>query len=465
MSETSSTRESAIREAQAYFDDGSFIDDLARLVEVPTVSQDPEAMPVLHQYLRDYIAPYLAEDGFTCEFFDNPEPDGTPLMIAERHEDDALPTVLVYGHGDVVPGQEDMWRDGLGPWKPVVEENRIYGRGTADNKGQHWINFTALRTVLRARGSLGFNCKVLMEMGEERGSYGLGRFCEIHKDRLAADVLIASDGPRLNSETPTVMLGSRGSMNLTLSVKLRDGAYHSGNWGGIIKDPGILLTQAIASITDKRGQIRIPEWRPTSLTPAVRAALANCPVTSEGEPQIDPDWGEEELTVSERLFGWNSFAVLALDHGDIAKPVNAIYPSSRAIIQLRTVVGTDHDDILPALRRHLDREGFPEVEIEPARKSSMVATRSDADDPWVRRAAASVASATGKDPVVLPNIGGSIPNDLFANLIGMPTIWLPHSYAACAQHGPNEHLLASVAREALGMMTGVFWDAGSAAKG
>ena len=76
-------------------------------------------------------------------------------------------------------------------------------------KGQHWINFTALRTVLRAKGKLGFNCKILMEMGEERGSYGLGAFCEIHKERLAADVLIASDGPRLNSATPTVMLGSR----------------------------------------------------------------------------------------------------------------------------------------------------------------------------------------------------------------------------------------------------------------
>lgn len=463
MSENADPRASAIATAHAYFDDGAFIDDLARLVEVPTVSQDPEAIPVLHRYLKEMIAPYLSEDGFSCKFFDNPEPDGTPLMIAERHEDDSLPTVLVYGHGDVVPGQENKWRDGLGPWKPVVEEDRIYGRGTADNKGQHWINLTALRTVLRAKGKLGFNCKILMEMGEERGSYGLGAFCEIHKERLAADVLIASDGPRLNSATPTVMLGSRGSQNIALSVKLRDGAFHSGNWGGIIKDPGILLTQAIASITDKRGQIRIPEWRPTSLTDKVRAALANCPVTSEGEPQIDPDWGEVDLSVSERLFGWNSFAVLALDHGDIDKPVNAIYPSSRAIVQLRTVVGTDHEDIMPALRRHLDREGFPEVEIEPARKSSMVATRSDADDPWVRRAAKSVASATGKEPVVLPNIGGSIPNDLFANLIGMPTIWLPHSYAACAQHGPNEHLLGSVAREALGMMTGVFWDAGEAA--
>ncbi|MEC8199693.1 MAG: M20/M25/M40 family metallo-hydrolase, partial [Pseudomonadota bacterium] len=132
MNEYADPRASAIATAHAYFDDGAFIDDLARLVEVPTVSQDPEAMPVLHRYLQEMIAPYLSEDGFSCEFFDNPEPDGTPLMIAERHEDDSLPTVLVYGHGDVVPGQENKWRDGLGPWKPVVEEDRIYGRGTAD---------------------------------------------------------------------------------------------------------------------------------------------------------------------------------------------------------------------------------------------------------------------------------------------------------------------------------------------
>ena len=152
--------------------------------------------------------------------------------------------------------------------------------------------------------------------------------------------------------------------------------------------------------------------------------------------------------------------VLALDHGDIDKPVNAIYPSSHAIVQLRTVVGTDHEDIMPALRRHLDREGFPEVEIEPARKSSMVATRSDADDPGAPRCEVGCVGDS-VEPVVLLNIGGSIPNDLFANLIGMPTIWLP-SYAACAQPA-REHLLGSVAREALGMMTGVFWDAGEAA--
>ena len=135
-----------------------------------------------------------------------------------------------------------------------------------------------------------------MEMGEERGSCrDLHAFCEIHKERLAADVLGASDG-HVCSATPTVMLGSR--VAAIAFRPIRDGAFHSGNWGGIIKDPGILLTQAIASITDKRGQIRIPEWRPTSLTDKVRAALANCPVTSEGEPQIDPDWGEVDLSVS-----------------------------------------------------------------------------------------------------------------------------------------------------------------------
>ena len=87
------------------------------------------------------------------------------------------------------------WRDGLEPWKVVVDGDRIYGRGTADNKGQHTINIAALGAVLQTRGSLGFNSKILIETGEEMGSLGLRELCEREQNRLASDVLIASDGP------------------------------------------------------------------------------------------------------------------------------------------------------------------------------------------------------------------------------------------------------------------------------
>ena len=91
----------------------------------------------------------------------------------------------------------------------------------------------------------------------------------------------------------------------------------------------------------------------------------------------------------------------------------------------------------------------------------MAATRLDPDHAWVRWASASIAATTGALPAVLPNLGGSLPNDCFADVLGLPTIWVPHSYPACSQHAPDEHLLADVAREGLQIMTGLFWDLGA----
>jgi acetylornithine deacetylase/succinyl-diaminopimelate desuccinylase-like protein len=164
---------------------------------------------------------------------------------------------------------------------------------------------------------------------------------------------------------------------------------------------------------------------------------------------------------AERVFGWNSFSVLALASGDPEKPQNAIQPVAEAVCQLRYVVGTDPDDILPALRRHLDARGFDAVEIVPVASSGMRATRADADDPWVRRTLASIEATLGAPAALVPNIGGSLPNDVFAGLLDLPTIWIPHSYAGCSQHAPDEHMLAGVAREALMLMTGLFWDIGA----
>ena len=118
-------------------------------------------------------------------------------MVAERIEFPEAATVLIYGHGDTIRGLDDQWRSGLSPWQVVVEGERIYGRGTADNKGQHSVNIGALAAVLAERGALAFNCKILIEMAEEVGSVGLRELCTEHRDGLLkADVLIASDGPR-----------------------------------------------------------------------------------------------------------------------------------------------------------------------------------------------------------------------------------------------------------------------------
>ena len=457
------SRTEAILETERYFDEGRFFADLARRVAIKTESQNPARRAELLAYLEDEMRPSLERQGLRCTLLANPLEKGGPFLLAERIEDAALPTVLSYGHGDVIRGQEGEWRAGLNPWVLTREGDRLYGRGSADNKGQHTINLGALEAVLKTRGRLGFNLKLLLETGEETGSPGLRQVCEQNKERFAADVFIASDGPRLQPARPTIFLGSRGALNFDLSVDLREGGHHSGNWGGLLRNPGIVLAHAIASITDADGAIRVPEWRPDSLTPSVRAALADLVVEGgEDGPRIDADWGEPGLTPAERVFGWCSFEVLAFVTGNPEKPVNAIPPRAAAHCQLRYVVGVDPTDIVPALRRHLDRNGYAMVRLTPARDGFFAATRLDPDHPWVKWTAASIERTVGAKPAILPNLGGSLPNDVFADVLGLPTVWIPHSYAACSQHAPNEHLLAPVAREALAIMAGIFWDLGEA---
>ena len=457
------TRAASIAEAHAYFDSKNFHADLARRVAIPTESQNPNRASELNDYLVKELTPSLEALGFGCKVYPNPR-EGGPFLIATRMEDGDLPSVMSYGHGDVIRGLDAQWRAGIAPWTLIAEGDKLYGRGTADNKGQHTINIGALQSVLKARGRLGFNVKLLIETGEETGSPGLNEFCAAHKDELAADVFIASDGPRVTPGRPTIFLGSRGVMNFDLTVDLRAGAHHSGNWGGLIADPGILLAHAVASITDNNGAIRVPEWRPAPIADSVKRALADCePGGGEDAPDIDLDWGEPGLTPAERVFGWSSFSVLAMKVGNPEFPVNAIAGKAWARCQLRFVVGVDPDDVVPALQRHMQREGFSQVNVAAAREEPMHATRLDPDSKWVRWAVASIERTTGIKPAILPNLGGSLPNEVFADTLGLPTIWIPHSYSACSQHAPNEHMLGSIAREGLGIMAGIFWDLGDAA--
>jgi len=285
--------------------------------------------------------------------------------------------------------------------------------------------------------------------------------CAENRDLFRADVLIGSDGPRLSVDQPGIKLGTRGGFPIDLWIEAREGGHHSGNWGGLLSNPAIQLAHAIACIAGPTGQIRVPEWVPDKMPDSVRRALAGCRVEPGPDgPVIDPNWGEPGLTPAEKVFGWCTFEILAMTAGNPEGPVNAVPPRAWARGQLRYVVGVDKDRVLPALRAHLDRHGFPFVEIAQGRDEVYAATRLDPEHPWAQWAAASIARTTNRPPAVLPNSGGSLPNDIFTDVLGMPTIWVPHSYPSCSQHAPNEHLLPALAREALAIMAGIYWDLG-----
>jgi acetylornithine deacetylase/succinyl-diaminopimelate desuccinylase-like protein len=455
------TRAEAIAAARQHLHSGEFLVELDRRVAYPTKSQNPERRESLRAYLEEELQPAFSQLDFSTRLIESPSGKG-PYLLAEYIENSSAPTVLMYGHGDVVDGMSGEWRDNLDPWRSTILGNRVYGRGTADNKGQHSINMSALAAVRKARGGrLGFNAKFIVEMSEEIGSPDLRQVCETLRDELKADLFLASDGPRLSAERPTIFLGCRGGIRIQLDVNLREGSHHSGNWGGLLANPATILAAAIASLVDGNGRLLLEELKPPRLSNQIRAALADVQIEPMAdEPALSANWGEESLSAAERLYAWNTLEVLAMSSGNIDKPANAIPGQARAVLQLRFVVGTKVDKIEDVVRAHLHAKGFSMVEVRATQR--FAASRTDFDSHWVGWAAESIRRTTGKPPAVLPNFGGSLPNDVFSDTLGLPTIWVPHSYPGCSQHAPDEHILLSVTEEALAIMAGLFWDLGEA---
>ena len=457
------TRTDAIARARAQVQSGAFLRELERRVGYRTESQNAERAGELRAYLEDELKPAFVELDFESRLIDSPS-GKSPFLFAEHRENASAPTLLMYGHGDVVDGMVGEWRDGLDPWRTTTIGNRVYGRGTADNKGQHSINLAALRAVREARGGkLGFNAKFIVEMGEEIGSPDLNKVCASLRDELKADLFVGSDGPRLAADRPTVFLGCRGGIRIHLDVVLREGGHHSGNWGGVLANPATILCNAIATLVDGQGRLKLEALKPPRLANQIRSLLADVEIKPlPEEPALSENWGEDGLSAAERLYAWNTLEVLAISAGNIDKPANAIPGHARAVLQLRFVVGTKFDRAVDAVRTHLHENGFPMIEVSATQ--SFVASRTDFDSPWIKWAASSIEKTTGKAPAVLPNFGGSLPNDVFSDTLGLPTIWVPHSYPGCSQHALDEHILLGVTEEALGIMAGLFWDLGDMAR-
>lgn len=445
-------RATCIEMARTIARDDLFRVALADLIGFATDASAPDAP--LGAYL-DHLAQGFAAMGFTTETLTE---DGHPFLLASRVENADFLTVLGYGHGDTVQGMAGRWRADRDPWTLTEADGLWYGRGIADNKGQHLINMTAMEAVIAARGSLGFNAHVLIEMGEEIGSPGLNAVAARLKDRLAADLLIASDGPRVADDRPTMFLGARGATTLKLSLKRRDGGRHSGNFGGALANPALELAHALASIASRHGAVQVQGWSPDTVPEASRAALAG--LTPAGG-EVDADWGAPGLTPAERIHAWNSAEILAFTAGDPVAPVNAIPPEATAWVQLRHVTGIDQAAIADNLRRHLKARGFGDIAVAET-GAAFTASQTRADHPAARFVARSLAATAGAPPVVLPSLGGSLPNEVFTDTLGIPAIWVPHSYPGCSQHAPDEHLPAAIFPDAVGLMAGLYWDLGAA---
>ncbi len=329
------------------------------------------------------MVPAAARLGASARVLDNPDPGAGPLLIAHRHEADQLPTVLTYGHADVVLAEEHRWRTGLDPWRVTVEGDRWYGRGTADNKGQHTINLAALEQVLGARGRPAW----LQPDDPDRDQRGVrfawaGGVLRPASRDLAADLLIGSDGPRVAAGRPTVFLGTRGSAGSRCGCRCASAPTIRGTGAGPCATRRPCWPARSVAWSTARARSLIPGLRPPPFPASPGRAGDDRGRHRPGDPDIDEDWGEPGLTPPSADRGWNTLEVLSIAAGNPDTPVNAIPGSAHAHCQLRFVVGTDVANLATAVRALARPAWILDGQRRTGRRHGGLAHRSR--HPWVQ---------------------------------------------------------------------------------
>jgi acetylornithine deacetylase/succinyl-diaminopimelate desuccinylase-like protein len=350
--------------------------------------------------------------------------------------------VLVYGHYDVQPPDPlEGWASP--PFEPEVRDGRLYGRGGADNKGQHLAQLLAVESLLATRGGLPCTVKVLLDGEEEVGSPHLAGFADANRDLLAADLVVWSDGPVDPGGGWRLVFGVRGIASFELRATGANRPLHSGNWGGVVPNPLWTLVHLLATMRDAKGRITVEGFddQVEPLGQAERAALDRLPVDVEavkaelGLQQLDDP---VERGFAERLAAWPTLTINGLHGGYGGQGTQTILPSvAVAKCDARLVHAQRAADVYDQLEAHVRRHA-PGVEL--VRQGSMEPSRTPMGSPFTAPIREGMAAAQGADPLLVPTLGGSLPLHVFTGVLGLPTFGVPLGNPDQANHAPNENL-------------------------
>ena len=344
-------RAAAIEAAKALYDDGTFLARLATLVAVPTESNPPAHQADLIRYCTHGLGPMAEQMGFAVTILDNPDPQHGPVMLASRIESPTLPTVMIYGHGDVVPRHAGTLAGRPGSLDGESRGGQSVRPGCRRQQGSAPPGHRSARRRPGREGNAGVQREAVCR---DRGGGGLAwlardfaaasgcvRRRRVHSARWAAPVDI--DPRRLPWAPGAEWQWTSSSTSATADIIRGIGAVCS-------PTRPVIMSYAIASILSRDGRILVPGWTPSAIPGPVRAACADIIVEEvPGSPVPDPGWGEPEMTRAERIFMWTSVVVLSTISGQPESPVNAVAGAARARIQVRHTVDVAADGLLPGI--------------------------------------------------------------------------------------------------------------------
>lgn len=414
---------------------GALIDTLLESVRIASVSLTGEGIAEQVAFLRARLEGW----GFAVEAHAT---SGHPILYAEAGPKDARTTWLLYGHYDVYPadGEREGWR--TRPFEPVVDGDRVWGRGTGDNKGQHLALLNAIALWREVRGELPIRVKVILEGDEETGSVPLPGFVEANRARLAADLCCYSDGPMYPGDQPALLMGVRGNLGLEIVASGAKRDLHSGNFGGVAPNPTLDLVHLLAEMVDRDGRLQVPGagYAEVQVAPADLAAVRALSVDHAGFREsvgVEPTTGADDALFHERLMLRPAFNVSGFAAGYTgAGQKSVIYKEALAKADVRLVAGQDPEAVLAAIRRFAAARGYGRIEIRGIKATP--ASRTPLDHPLVPLVKEAVGRGFGREPLVVPSLGGTTPDFVFTRLLGLPSIVVPLAPYDENNHAPNE---------------------------
>ena len=417
-----------------------FLDELFELIRIPSISAEAEHKDDMVRCANKWKEYLLAAGADKAEVMPT---TGNPVVYGEKIIGADLPTVLVYGHYDVMPvAPLELWN--TQPFEPVVKDGHIWARGADDDKGQSFMHAKAFEFMVRT-GQLPCNVKFMLEGEEEIGSGALYGFCEEHKEMLRADIILVSDTGMLAQDTPSITSGLRGLCYWDVEVTGADHDLHSGIYGGAVANPINILCKMIADLHDADGHITIPHFYDDVLviSDEERALMAQAPYDEDRYKQslsIKAVHGEKGFTTPERTGIRPCLDVCGIWGGHTGEGSKTVLPSKAyAKISTRLVANQDYQKVSRMFKEYFEAAAPDCVTVKVTPSHGGAAYVSPLDMPAYRAAEKAYTTTFGKRPIPTRS-GGSIPIVAgFERILGIKSILMGFGLGSDAIHAPNEN--------------------------
>ncbi len=429
---TTPPRELALERARSHRDDD--LQDLFTLLRQPSISAQNigvEECAVLEEAL-------LRDAGLSVRRLDAP---GHPVIYGEWLGAPGKPTVLFYGHYDVQPADPlELWHSD--PFTPTMRDGRIYCRGVADNKAQHFSHIAAIRHWLKANGSLPCNVKIMLEGEEEVGSPHLDTIVAANKDILAADLVYTSDGPVTDDRYPEIEYGVRGLLYVEIEATGANRDLHSGHWGGVAPNPILALARLLNTMIDDENYVLIEDFYENVRlpTPGAQAALEKLPfdtaatIAGIGLTEMVPP---ADRSYAERIMFQPTLNIAGITGGYSGEGSKTVLPARASMkIDMRLVPDQTPDEIWEKISAHVDKHGKG-ITIKRL-DGGMLPSFTPVEHPMGDIVRAAVERGFGTVPISVPSAGGSLPDSVWTQTLGLPSFLVPYGAPEQANHSPNE---------------------------